>query len=247
MGKFNSLLNLRLKTKTTEKQKMRDLAERSKEGQLSSFSGVFRVSTLNDQEKKALSKILESHKENNDSNINSDLDQLCLITSEVKAITNQAIILHGERIKKAQLLFKKYKEGAFTSWLFETYGNRQTPYNFLQYYEFYSSLPKELRLRIDKMPRQAIYTLASRDGNDETKKEIIKNYSGEPKNELLSVIRKLFPLEKKDKRAPNIAKNVITLLLKVQDLIDDPLFSPTEKQKGLINKLLSNARLKTKN
>src|ERR1700677_3684402 len=116
MSKFNDLLNLRFKTKETQQPKMTALVERSNNGDLSSFSGVFRVMPLNDQEKE-------------------DLEALTAITSEVKAITNQAVILHGERIKRAQEILKKYRDGAFTAWLFATYGNRQTPYNFLQYYE----------------------------------------------------------------------------------------------------------------
>lgn len=70
-------------------------------------------------------------------NLTLDLAELSLITSEVKAINNQAAILHGERIKKAQTLLKSYQEGAFSAWLNATYGNRQTPYNLMQYYEFF--------------------------------------------------------------------------------------------------------------
>ena len=90
-----------------------------------------------------------------------DLEFLTTITSEVKAINNQAIILHGERIKQCTRTFlTKYRDGAFSAWLISTYGNRQTPYNFLQYYEFYQSLNLELQKRMDDMPRQVVlYTL----------------------------------------------------------------------------------------
>ncbi len=51
----------------------------------------------------------------------------------------------------------------------------------MQYYKFYTFLPKELREKMDKMPRQVIYTLASRNGDVESKKDIIKTYQGQTK------------------------------------------------------------------
>ncbi len=51
MSKFNDLLNLRFKQKETQQPKMTALVERSNNGDLSSFSGVFRMSALNEKEK----------------------------------------------------------------------------------------------------------------------------------------------------------------------------------------------------
>ncbi|OGN59445.1 MAG: hypothetical protein A3F40_04900 [Chlamydiae bacterium RIFCSPHIGHO2_12_FULL_27_8] len=242
MVKFNELLSLRLRSKE-KPPKMSELAERSNDGNLSSFSGVFKLNKLNSDEKAKISNILESFKIEN-SDTNNDLDELIKITSEVKAITNQAVILHGERVKKAQEILKKYKEGAFSAWLMSTYGNRQTPYNFLQYYEFYMTMPNDLRGQIDAMPRQAIYTLASRDGDPEKKQDIIKNYQGQPKQELLSIIRKLFPLSQSDKRQPNIADGIITTLQRLKASFSHPLFSPTDDEKNQIKKLLENLNQK---
>jgi len=144
MGKFSSILNLRLKQKKEEKDKMKELAKISKKGDLSSFSGVFRAIPITEREKENICEILEKFQEYVGYDKEKDLKALLDITQEIKAITNQAVILHGERIKKAQKILKNYKEGAFTSWLISTYGNRQTPYNFLQYYDLYTSVPKEL-------------------------------------------------------------------------------------------------------
>jgi len=237
MVKFNELLNLRLKSKEKQKPKVNALAELSKKGSLSSFSGVFKIHSLNEAEKQILSSILENFKEK-DIDLEKDLQSLIAITAEVKAITNQAVILHGERIKKAQEILKKYKEGAFTSWLYATYGNRQTPYNFLQYYEFYTSMPNNLRGQMDIMPRQAIYTLASRSGDMGKKQEIIKNYKGQPKQELLAIIRKCFPLSEDDKRQPNLAEKAISILKSLKFIFSNPLFLPDEPQKKQIKELL---------
>jgi hypothetical protein len=238
MGKVNSLLTERLKLATEKFSKMTNLAEMSSSGQLSSFSGVFRVGTLTPNEQNSLREILKSFCDDNQE-IEIDLEALFSLTSEVKAINNQAAILHGERIKKAQEILKRYRDGAFTAWLIATYGNRQTPYNFLQYYELYLLLPQLLHSKLDEMPRQAVYTLASRAGPLESKTDIIKNYKGEPKQELLNLIRQTFPLPSDDKRSQDLAAFAINNLNKLLKVVDQPTFKPTPRQKKMLHNLLS--------
>ena len=103
MTKVNSLLTQRLKAAGEKFSKMTNLAELSSSGNLSSFSGVFRVSALTEQEKLAVHNLLDEYK-NEAQEIAQDVSLLSAITAEVKAINNQAIILHGERIKRAQEL-----------------------------------------------------------------------------------------------------------------------------------------------
>ncbi len=243
MVKVNDLLTSRFAKASKKLSKMTDLAEMSASGKLSSFSGVFRVTPLTENEEEHLRNILSEYcKEHLD--ISSDLKFLSAITSEVKAINNQAAILHGERIKRAHKLFKKYRDGAFSSWLISTYGNRQTPYNFLQYYELYSSMPKFLQDKVDTMPRQAIYTLATRDCPKEEKEEIIKNYHGESKKEFLAMIRERFPLAQKDKRAPNVAQQIVKELLRIEKELFNPLFKPSREQKIRIREVLQSIQHK---
>jgi hypothetical protein len=241
MSKMNSLLTQRLKQATQKLSKMTNLAEMTSTGNLSSFSGVFRVSALSMKEKVVLQEILTEYS-SKETDIQEDLASLVAITSEVKAINNQAAILHGERIKKAQEILKNYRDGAFSAWLVATYGNRQTPYNFLQYYELYTSLPQPLHPKLDEMPRQAVYTLASRNGSFEKKEEIIRNYTGQPKRELLTLIRDTFPLSQNDKRAQNLAEQAITTLSRLYNSLQHPNFAPTSKQKETIKTLLKSLR-----
>jgi hypothetical protein len=238
MGKINDLLSLRFKQKETAETKTTALAELSQKGALSSFSGIFNVIGLNTGEKDILLKILQNY-HNENSNVEKDFQSLSSITSEVKAISNQAVILHGERIKKAQLILKDYKEGAFSAWLIATYGNRQTPYNFLQYYEFYHSMPSTLHSKMEIMPRQAIYTLASRQGDQTKKEEIINNYNTQPKQILLSIIRKEFPLQEQDKRQENVAEQVIVALKKLKYLTGQRKFKPDAIQLKEVKFLIS--------
>jgi uncharacterized protein (DUF433 family) len=235
MAKLKDLLQQRFLKK--EPQKMIQLAERSGEGTLSAFSGLFQVSELGEKERQELSDILEKHRDESH-DISHDLRQLIGLTCEVKAIQSQAALLHGERIKKAQTLLKRYKEGAFTAWLLATYGNRQTPYNFLQYYEFHKEIPQTLHPMMETMPRQAIYTLASREGAFEKKQEIVKNYSGETKEQLLTLIRTAFPLPEKDQRAENIGFTTIKELKKLLSHYERPYRPLSERQRKEIVSLL---------
>jgi hypothetical protein len=242
MAKFNDLLNLRFKTKELPQSKMSALVERAANGDLSSFSGVFRITALNDTEKMALEDILKTFRQNDADEVEVDLKVLMSITSEVKAIANQAVILHGERIKKAQEVLKKYRDGAFTAWLYATYGNRQTPYNFLQYYEFYSTMPASLHTKIDQMPRQAIYTLASREGSLERKQEIISSYAGQPKQDLLKLIRQSFPLADDDRRLPNFGAHGIAFLKRAREMFRHSQCCLTEEEKNHARRLLDKIR-----
>jgi hypothetical protein len=210
MKQVNTLISERLK-KPAPTNKMSLMAERSVSGQMTSFAGLFSVSELSDPEKASLLELLSEYAEG-EKDLSHDLNLLSNLTSEVKAINNQAALLHGERIKKVQNLLKGYREGAFSAWLIAVYGNRQTPYNLLQYYEFYEALPKELRPKLETMPRQAVYTLASREGDFTQKLSFVKNFQGETKQALLNLIRELFPLDERDKRKENLFEKTLSSL-----------------------------------
>jgi hypothetical protein len=236
MGRINDILSQRF-GKASKSKKMEEMSEASASGQLASFTGIFGSSDLSQTEQEELESLLLTHSDEN-ADIKDDLKILMSLTSEVKAITHQAVILHGERIKKAQSLLKKYKEGAFTSWLITTYGNRQTPYNFLQYYEFYNLMPTKLHSMIERMPRQAIYTLASREGNEKNKIKIIERYQGETKKELLNMIREAFPLPEQDLRRQDIAENAISLLSRICSTLDKPKVKISSQQKIKLEELI---------
>jgi len=238
LSNINELLTKRLKKAEAPSSKMAEMARQSASGNLTSFSGMFSVSELSDHEKLLLEDILNTHA-NEKNDVTHDLLSLISLTSEVKAINNQAAILHGERIKKAQTLFKAYKEGAFTAWLIAAYGNRQTPYNLMQYFEFYDALPKTLRPQIESMPRQAIYTLASRDAPFDQKKLVVENYKGETKSQLLIIIRDLFPLSSNDKRGQSIGEMAILQLTRTLSSLKNKRLKLSKAQKNELAGLLS--------
>ena len=154
---------------------------------------------LSGDETSALKELLLDNRSGN-SDVAKDYTHLVTLTGEIKSINHQSVLLHGERIQSAKILFQSYGELAFSKWLRQVYGNRQTPYNFLKYYTFYSSLEKRLQEKMLSMPKQIIYTIASRNCSDKDKQRVIDTYDGESKETYLKAIRKAFPLEQKDKR-----------------------------------------------
>lgn len=236
MSKNNDHLFSRLRKKFS---KTTELARAASQGELSSFSGIFRVTPLGEQEQSTLEQLLRSYATVSMDGVTEDLVALSLVTSEIKAISNQAAMLHGERIKKAQTILKRYREGAFSAWLVSTYGNRQTPYNFLHYYEFYLSLPPHLTPKLDAMPRQAVYTLASREASLEKKHEILENYQGETKQEMLTLIRREFPLENGDGRQEQRVQQAIHQLHRLLPLFQHPQFKPDVNELASLEDLCS--------
>jgi len=245
MSKVNNVLSQRMQSNGGDsKKKAANLAERSIQGSLSGFAGVFHIEELNHQEKTELKSILEKYNSLKNIDVERDLNSLASLTSEVKAINNQAAILHGERIKKAQSILKKYQDGAFTAWLKATYGNRQTPYNFLHYYEFCQKAPKSLLPYIEAIPRQAVYTLASRQAPMEIKESIVKSAQGKTKREIINMIQITIPTEENDRRKSNEGEKIITQLKSLQaQLIKRP--SLNKEQKGMIHLMLESLKALT--
>ncbi len=132
--------------------------------------------------------------------VTRDHKSLATIISQIRAIECQNVLLHGERIRKAQEILKPYKDGAFTRWLKLAYGNRQTPYRILQYFEFFNSLTGEVKQLMQSMPKKAAYVLASRDGNQERKIEIIKEHHNDKPDNIIRIVQETFPLEDGDRR-----------------------------------------------
>lgn len=237
------MLSERLEKKKEAPSKMAEMAQASVQGHLTSFSGIFNITDLSVTEKDKLENLLREYA-NGHENIAADLKTLSYITSEVKAINNQAAILHGERIKKAHDLLIRYKDGAFTAWLMAAYGNRQTPYNFMQYFEFHERLPKDLRPKLEAMPRQAVYSLASRQGAPELKVEIVKTYNGETKSQLLDKIRETFPLDSTDRRTRSSIDSSIAALARIAEYLQRKKILLSKTQRQTINSLLDEIREK---
>ena len=99
-------------------------------------------------------------------------------------------------------------------------------------------MPKTLHPQIESMPRQAIYTLSSRDGALSKKEELVRNYKGETKQQMITLIRSLFPLKEDDKRGENIAQSSIKHLQRLVTTFAHAKPKLTAKQKTELLELL---------
>ena len=132
--------------------------------------------------------------------IERDIRSLFELSSQIRSITKQSLILHGERVAQGQEILKKYKRGAFTAWIEFTYGNRQTAYNFLYYYLLHKELPLKTKELYQKIPYRAAYLLGSRKGTIKEKSEVIEQHFQKSQKDLLLIIENAFPLNQSDRR-----------------------------------------------
>lgn len=214
--------------------KVQALAQRANDGQLSGFHGLFQEPELSALEEQSLRGLLLEFQDAEGKTLERDLLRLRQITKEIKAIHTQSLLLHGERIKQAQELLKAYKEGAFTRWLLTTYGNRQTPYNFLQFYEFFQTLTLEQKKRAEELPRQAIYSLATRKGSLQEKQQFLLTAEGKTKKVLLEEIRQRFPLQEKDRRGEKLFSKLFLALASLEKEIGQKKNHLPEKERQLL-------------
>jgi len=160
---------------------------------------------LTDKEQQAIQKILvDAYQPSSilESQVSLHVEQLINITKQIKNISAQSVLLHGERIKQAQELLSNYREGAFSKWLMNTYGNRQTPYSMLGYYEFHTKAPNDCKSLIESAPKKAVYLLASRIGDENKKFEIIQKHSTASQSDLLLLIQSAFPMQNPSRKKP---------------------------------------------
>lgn len=176
-----------------------------------------------------------------ESEVESHFTELKTITEEIKCISVQSVLMHGERIQKAEKMLKDYRDGAFTRWLVAAYGNRQTPYSMLRYFELYEELESEnLKKKLESMPKKAAYTLAFRQGPSEKKRAIVEGYSGQKQKEVILEIQNSFPSANDDGRKPkspnsDILGKMFDQFKKLEKNREDL----TEKNKQFIRELIN--------
>lgn len=191
---------------TAQRDSFKEAFEVQSPGKNSNFNGMFGNFKLTEKEKESLHELLKEFQKPINAlaqeEIKKDLKRLLEITANVKGIKAQSLLLQGEQIKEAQQLLRRYRDGAFTRWLIATYGNRQTPYSILQYYEFHLLLPAAFRHKIEVMPKKAAYTLASREGEMRKKLEILENYDADRDKpaDIILLIQEALPKRGEDRR-----------------------------------------------
>lgn len=164
--------------------------------QVNSFNSVFDTQPLEQHEVNKIEQLfIDSCQTGSvvESQIKKDMEQIKKLTSEIKAIGRQGVILMGERIHQAREILKSYKDGTFIKWIDSTFESRSTAYNMLSYYELYLSLPSFAKEELKKLPQKAAYILASRNGDTTKKANFIKNFYHLKTDEIIALIREHFP------------------------------------------------------
>lgn len=184
--------------------------------QVNNFNSIFNTTPLDEVESRQIEKLLVDNflpGKVSEEQVEQDSNQLKTITSEIKAISNQSIVLIGERIHNAREILKPYRDGALAQWIESTFGSRRTAYNILAYYQLYSQLSSPtLQDRFKKMPQKIAYLLASKDVDISGKTEIIENYYESNSSELMMLIQERFPADIGDGRRKAANKTLLDSL-----------------------------------
>lgn len=204
MSKANLLAKKFLALRKKETPKVPEVSKKSIVPH-NSFRAMFDPHELAEAEINNLKLIFEESatESTHEEEIDKDFSQLLQITSELKAIQKQAVILVGERICAVRDIFKRHGgEGiGFTAWLSIAFNAKKTAYNAMAYFELYSALPtEELKTKMKQMPVKVSYVLASRKAPEKLKFSIIDSYQGEKQREMLDRIEEHMPIQG-DKRS----------------------------------------------
>jgi hypothetical protein len=218
---------------------------------VNSFNSIFETKPLDETESNRIERLLvDSYVAGSidEEQVERDLNQLKLITSEIRAIGRQGTVLMGERVHKAKEVLKPYKDGTFTRWLESTFGTRKTGYNVLSYFELYRDLPQvDLKEKFKKMPLRAAYVLASREVDLDSKASIIRDCHELNHSELVAIIQDRLPASHESNRAQKsfVERLIVQIrdnakkLEKRKDVLNDVNRIALEEAKQLIDSLLS--------
>lgn len=189
--------------------------------EVNSFNSIFDTKPLEAAEENNLEKMLvEAYQPGmiEEVQVQDDVLNLKRLTSEIKAIGKQCVILIGERVYRAREMLKPYRDGTFSKWLDSAFTSRKTGYNALSYYELYNSLPDDLKQNLRKLQHKTAYIIASKPGDIEIKAKIIEECQGKKHNEAMQVISEKLPSHKEDRRTQKVS--IDKLILQLFDTVD---------------------------
>ncbi len=213
-----------------------------------SFRALFEAQKMTEEEVRSMQEIFSEHMagQNDEEAVRDDFRNLVQLTTEVKSIQKQAVLLIGERIARVRIILQKYSDerGAFTKWLKHTFNTLKTAYNALSFYEMYNVLPDDdLKKNFKAMPQKASYILASRQGDFGVKCDIIRDYKGERQKEVIELIAEKLPLAQGDKRGKQeLGAKTLLEMEQLIDLLDRRigLIKPSDKDR--IEKMIMRLR-----
>lgn len=219
---------------------------------VNAFTAIFNPKSLDPQEETKMQKLLFENfeldgfsEERDNAKLSQDFQNIKQLTSEIKGIQKQNLVLIGERIDRARSILKSYKDGTFTKWLQHVFSSKQTGYNILAYYLFLMTLPEDLQETFKRLPQKAAYVLASRDGDLQTKIEILQDPAMDAEN-ILPAIREKLPLAENDRRKTKgasllLAENLLKTMEKLnasKSMLNEEIKEKLLSVRSLIDEIL---------
>ena len=111
-----------------------------------------------------------------------------------------------------------------------TFGSFKTGYNYLAFYDLYTSFPEELRGILKDMPAKAIYVLASRKVPVEMKIEIVRtSYADERATDLIARIQNSLGHSGKEKSPSSV--RILNALEKAASLLHPDRLDALQKSR----------------
>lgn len=167
--------------------------------------------TLNPEENQNLDRLFLSGMQNsaNEEVYQKDVLAIKLLTSQIKAIQKQHVLLIGEKIYNARKILSKncFSSTTFSSWIDLVFRTKSSAYNALAYYELFISLPNQtLQKEFQSIPYKSAYILAARKGDLKTKVEVIGKVCGMSNLSAMRIVDQLLP-SSRNKHEHNILES----------------------------------------
>lgn len=124
------------------------------------------------------------------------IDSIKILTSQIKSIQKQHILLVGEKIFKVRSIIQKMQVSytTFSSWINLVFPTKSSAYNALAYYEFFIHLPNDQTKQIfQSIPHKVAYVLAARKGAYEKKVTILNQLLGKKNQDAIRIVNAHLP------------------------------------------------------
>lgn len=128
-----------------------------------------------------------------------NISAIKLLTSQIKSIQKQHVLLVGEKIFKVREILRQMggEKTTFSSWINLVFSTKSSAYNALAYYEFFINLPNDQAKQLfQAIPHKAAYVLAARKGDVDRKVTVLKQISGKNNQDAIRIVNTHFPSTK---------------------------------------------------
>ncbi|EPP35488.1 hypothetical protein CP10139811_1550 [Chlamydia ibidis] len=175
-------------------QKNRENVE--KEFQRKDVSTNFLSVSLNQDEQDQIESLIINHYEDLGEPHSEALNAIKLLTSQIKSIQKQHVLLLGEKIYRVREILQRINspETTFSQWINIVFHTKSSAYNALAYYELFISLPdSDTKTVFQSIPYKTAYLLASRKGTLEDKVKVLGEIRGMSNTSAIHVLNRHLP------------------------------------------------------